>query len=108
MREPLFLHFSTSDTLGEERRALMTGLNLYIFAATLLLFSLVSFGISLTGIAHEPGSPADAVLWRTIGLFLLVVSLIAALMAVLQHMFEQAERRVDEQRRQNRDRKHRS
>jgi len=100
--------FHTRGTLGKERRALMTGRNLYIFAATLLLFSLVSFGISLTGIAHEPGSPADAVLWRTIGLFLLVISLIAALMAVLQHMFEQAERRVDAQRRRDRDHKRRS
>ena len=54
------------------------GRNLYILAASLALFGLLSCGIAFTNIAHQPGSPGDASLWRTMGLVLFVVSLIAA------------------------------
>jgi hypothetical protein len=68
--------------------------NLYILAGTLALFAAISYTIAWTGLAHEPGAPSDAPLWRTIGIILLVIALAVALLGVLQHMFEQAERRT--------------
>ncbi|WP_263411260.1 hypothetical protein [Terriglobus tenax] len=80
------------------------GRNLFILAGSLFLFSLLSCGLAYTNIAHEPGSPGDESLWRTMGLILLVVSLIAGLVAVLSTMFEQAERRAEQQARARRNR----
>ena len=80
------------------------GRNLYILAGTLLLFALVSFCLSASNIAQQPGSPGDASLWRTMGLGFLVVSLIVFLAAMLSHLFEQAERRAEELRRKRRQR----
>lgn len=78
------------------------GRNLYILATTLVLFALVSCGVSYTNIAHQPGSPGDAALWRTMGLGLFVVGLLVALAGILSSLFEQAERREDESRRARR------
>jgi hypothetical protein len=78
------------------------GRNLYILAATLLVLALVSCGVAYTNIAHEPGSPGDVSLWRTTGLALFVVALVIALAGILSSLFEQAERRVEEERRQRR------
>ncbi|NYF79315.1 hypothetical protein [Granulicella arctica] len=78
------------------------GRNLFILAATLLLFSLISCGVAYTNIAQQPGSPGDVSLWRTMGLGLFVVSLIIALAAVLSSLFEQAERRAEQTRRDRR------
>jgi len=78
------------------------GRNLYILAASLALFGLLSCGIAFTNIAHQPGSPGDASLWRTMGLVLFVVSLIVALAGILSALFEQAERRADDARRTHR------
>ena len=78
------------------------GRNLYILSATLLVFALVSCGIAYTNIAQQPGSPGDVSLWRTMGLGLLVVSMVVALAGILSTLFEQAERRADEQRRSGR------
>ena len=58
------------------------GRNLYILAATLTLFSLISCGVAFTNIAQQPGSPGDAALWRTMGLVLLVIALVIALAGV--------------------------
>ena len=80
------------------------GRNLYILAGTLLLFAIISFGVSYTNIAEQPGSPGDISLWRTMGLSLFVISMIVALAAVLSSLFEQAERRADEARRARRKR----
>ncbi len=74
------------------------GRNLYILAGTLVLFALISCGISYTNIAQQPGSPGDASLWRTMGLGLFVVGLLVALAGVLSSLFEQAERRAEEAR----------
>jgi hypothetical protein len=81
------------------------GRNLYILAASLIIFALISCGIAYTNIAHQPGSPGDVSLWRTMGLGLLVLGLLVALAGVLSSLFEQAERRAEEARRQAR-RKH--
>ena len=75
------------------------GRNLYILAASLTLFALLSCGIAYTNIAQQPGSPGDVSLWRTMGLILFVIALIAALAGILSSLFEQAERRAEEQRR---------
>jgi len=74
------------------------GRNLYILAGTLLLFALVAFGLSLSNIAQQPGSPGDASLWRTMGLGFFVLSMVIALGGIFSTLFEQAERRAEEAR----------
>jgi len=78
------------------------GRNLYILAATLGLFGLISIVVAYSNIAHQPGSPGDVSLWRTMGLGLIVVALVVALAGILSSLFEQAERRNEEQRRRRR------
>ncbi len=76
----------------------MLSRNLYILAGTLGFFAIVCYIIAATGIAHEPGSPADASLWQMIGIVLLVIGMIVALFGIFQTMFEQAESRAARQR----------
>jgi len=78
------------------------GRNLYILAATLGFFAAVSFVLSFTNVAHQLGSPGDAALWRMTGLTLLCIGLVVALLGVLSALFEQAERRAAEERREKR------
>ena len=78
------------------------GRNLYILAATLAFLAMVSFGLSFTNVAHQPGSPGDAALWRTTGIVLFCVALVVTLAGILSALFEQAERRDAEARRQRR------
>lgn len=78
------------------------GRNLYILAASLALFGLISCGVTFTNIAHQPGSPGDVSLWRTMGLVFFVVALLVALAGILSSLFEQAERRADANRRAQR------
>ena len=78
------------------------GRNLFILSATLVLFALISCGVAGTNIAQQPGSPGDASLWRTMGLVLFVLGLIVALGGVLSSLFEQAERRAEDERRRRR------
>lgn len=80
------------------------GRNLYILAGTLLFFAIVSFGVSYTNIAQQPGSPGDVSLWRTMGLVLFLISMVVTLAGILSSLFEQAERRTEEARRANRKR----
>lgn len=74
------------------------GRNLYILAGTLSVFALISFGLSFTHLAHEPASPGDASLWRMTGWALLCLGLVIGLLGTLSALFEQAERRAEEQR----------
>jgi hypothetical protein len=90
------------EKFSEARRIEAMGRNLYILAATLLVFALVSCGLAYTNIAQQPGSPGDVALWRTMGLVLFILSLIIALAGVLSALFEQAERRAEELRRSRR------
>ena len=78
------------------------GRNLFILAGSLVLFALISCGISLTNIAQQPGSPGDVSLWRTMGLGLFVVGLLVALAGIFSALFEQAERRAEDARRAKR------
>lgn len=81
------------------------GRNLYILAGTLLIFAMVSFGVSYTNVAQQPGSPGDTSLWRTMGLALFFLSMVISLAAVLSSLFEQAERHTDAERRQRRNKR---
>ena len=72
--------------------------NFYILAATLVLFALVSAGMSLVPSSYQPGLPANGTLWRTVALFLLLGGLGAALIGVMSHLFEQVDRRSEEAR----------
>jgi len=72
--------------------------NFYILAATLGLFALVSAGTSLVPSSFQPGLPANGSLWRTVALFLLLFGLLAALIGVMSHLFEQVDRRSEQAR----------
>jgi hypothetical protein len=72
--------------------------NLYILAATLLLFALISCGMTFLGSAVQPGLPGNASLWKTISLFLLLGGLLVALLGMMTAMFEQVDRRAEERR----------
>lgn len=71
------------------------GRNLYILAGTLLFFALASFGLSFNMIAHQPGSPGDVSLWRTMAIGFFVLSMVVALAGSLSALLEQAERRAE-------------
>ena len=70
--------------------------NLYILAATLVLFSAASCGMSLAGPGSQPGHPGDAGMWRTMALFLLLGGLLISLFGIVTALFEQVDRRARE------------
>jgi hypothetical protein len=70
--------------------------NLYALAASLLLFSIISCGMSLIPSSAQPGLPGNGSLWKTVALFLFLGSLVAALAGALMTMFAQVERRNEE------------
>ena len=72
----------------------MLSRNLYILAGTLLFFAVLSYAVSATGLANEPGAPSESGLWHMIGIVLLLLALFVSLLGVLQSMFEQADRRT--------------
>jgi hypothetical protein len=72
--------------------------NFYILAAALVLFALLSAGMSLVPSTFQPGLPANGSLWRTVALFLMIFGLLAGLVGVMSHLFEQVDRRSDEER----------
>ena len=72
--------------------------NFYILAGTLAFFALVSAGLALAPSSLQPGLPANASLWRTVAMFLLLFGLASALVGVLSHLFEQVDRRGEEAR----------
>jgi hypothetical protein len=79
--------------------------NFYILAATLLLLALISAGMALIPSSFQPGLPANASLWRTLGLFLLLIALIAALVGVMSQLFEQVDRHSEQARQEERRRR---
>ena len=72
--------------------------NFYILGATLVLFALLAGGMSLIPSSYQPGLPANGSLWRTVSIFLMLCGLISALVGVMSHLFEQVDRRSEEQR----------
>lgn len=76
--------------------------NFYILAATLGIFALLSGGMALVPSSFQPGLPANASLWRTIALVMLLAGLASALIGVMSNLFEQVDRRTEEARLANR------
>ncbi len=72
--------------------------NFYILAGVLLLFALLSGGMSLVPSTFQPGLPANGTLWRTVSLILLLGGLFFALIGVMSHLFEQVDRRSEQSR----------
>jgi hypothetical protein len=72
--------------------------NFYILSGSLLLFALVAGGMSMVPSSFQPGLPANASLWRTVAMVLLLSGLLAALVGVLSHLFEQVDRSSEEAR----------
>jgi hypothetical protein len=71
--------------------------NLYILAGTLLLFALISCGMTFFG-NSQTGLPGNGSLWKTTALFLTLGGLLVALFGVMTNMFEQVDRRAEERR----------
>ncbi len=76
--------------------------NFYILAAVLVLFALLSGGMSLVPSSFQPGLPANGTLWRTVGLILLLAGLGSALVGVMSHLFEQVDRHSEQARQEAR------
>ena len=72
--------------------------NFYILAATLGVLALLSAGMALVPSGFQPGLPANASLWRTVALVMLLSGLASALIGVLSNLFEQVDRRNEEAR----------
>jgi hypothetical protein len=70
--------------------------NLYLVAGSLLLFSVVSCGMSVLPNPLQPGLPVNGSQWKMTALVLLLASLVSALAGILIAMFEQVERRSEE------------
>ena len=79
--------------------------NLYILAATLLLFSLISCGMLFTSSNFQQELPGNGSLWKTISLFLLLGGLVVALLGIMTAMFEQVDRRAQERKLRERKRR---
>ena len=79
--------------------------NFYILAASLVIFALISGGLSLVPSTLQPGLPANGTLWRTLALILLLAGLASALIGVLSNLFEQVDRHSEETRRLARQRR---
>jgi hypothetical protein len=72
--------------------------NFYILAGALAFFALLSGAMTLVPSSFQPGLPANGSLWRTVSLVMLLVALGCALAGVLSNLFEQVDRRSEEQR----------
>jgi hypothetical protein len=73
--------------------------NLYILGGTLFVFAVISFGMMFTTGPYQMGLPGNGSLWKTIALFLLLLSLLSVFAGVMTNMFEQVERRAAERER---------
>jgi uncharacterized membrane protein YidH (DUF202 family) len=70
--------------------------NLYILAGTLFFFAVVSWVMVASTMHDQPGLPGNGSLWRTIGMFLCLFSIIATVAGVATQMYEQVDRRARE------------
>lgn len=82
--------------------------NFYILAAALGFFALLSAGMTLVPSSFQPGLPANGSLWRTVALLMLLAGLACALVGVMSNLFEQVDRRSEEQRLDARERRRES
>lgn len=72
--------------------------NFYILAVTLGLFGVLALLMAFVPHHLQPGLPANAAMWRTVGFLLLLCGLIAAFIGVMSNLFEQVDRRTNERR----------
>ena len=72
--------------------------NLYILAATMGFFAAVSICMALVPSTFQPGLPGNGSLWRTVALVMLLGALASALAGVMSNLFEQVDRRNEENR----------
>ncbi|HEY2472816.1 MAG TPA: hypothetical protein VGI45_33835 [Terracidiphilus sp.] len=72
--------------------------NFYILAAALGFFALLAGGMMLIPSSFQPGLPTNGSLWRTVALLMLLAALACALIGVMSNLFEQVDRRSEEQR----------
>jgi hypothetical protein len=76
--------------------------NFYILAAALGFFALLSAAMTMIPSSFQPGLPANGTLWKTVALLMLLAGLACALIGVMSNLFEQVDRRSEEQRRDTR------
>ena len=72
--------------------------NFYILAAALVFFALLAAGMTFVPSSFQPGLPANGSLWRTVALLMMLAALACALIAVMSNLFEQVDRRSEQQR----------
>jgi hypothetical protein len=72
--------------------------NFYALAVTLGFFALVSGAMTFVPSSFQPELPANASLWKTLSMFLLLGGLISALVGSVSNLFEQVDRRSEERR----------
>jgi len=72
--------------------------NFYILAGALGFFALLSGAMTLVPSSFQPGLPANGSLWRTVSLIMLLAALGCGLVGVLSNLFEQVDRRSEEER----------
>jgi hypothetical protein len=72
--------------------------NFYILAAALAFFALLSGGMTLIPSSFQPGLPANGSLWRTVALLMMLAALACALIGVMSNLFEQVDRRSEQER----------
>lgn len=72
--------------------------NFYILAGSLMVFAILAGAMTLVPSSFQPGLPANGTLWRTIALIFLVLSLASALVGILTNLFEQVDRRSEQNR----------
>jgi uncharacterized membrane protein len=76
--------------------------NFYILAGTLGLFGVLAMLMAFVPHHLQPGLPANAAMWRTVGLMLLLGGLISAFIGVMSNLFEQVDRRTEARRQSGR------
>jgi hypothetical protein len=72
--------------------------NFYILAAALGFFALFSAGMTMIPSSFQPGLPANGSLWRTVALLMLLAALACAFIGVMSNLFEQVDRRSEQDR----------
>ena len=76
--------------------------NFYILAAALGFFALLAATMTFVPSSFQPGLPANGSLWRTVALFMMLAALACALIAVMSNLFEQVDRRSEQERQEAR------
>ena len=76
--------------------------NFYILAVALGFFAMLAAGMTFVPLSFQPGLPANGSLWRTVALLMMLAALACALIAVMSNLFEQVDRRSEQQRQDER------